>query len=518
MASEPHAVTGDPARAAPAALVPVLVFVGTVTAVVSSLGAPLLPSIAKVDHVSLGDAQWSLTVTMLVGAVASPVMGRLGDGPRRRLVILGGLAVVVVGSALAALPGAGFALLVTGRGMQGFGLGLMPLTMAVARDHLPETRARRVIALLSIAGAAGVGLGYPVTGLLDERFGLRSAFWFGAVVAGAALLACWRALPRGSTVTASPLDLHGAVLLGGALLALLLAVTEGRSWGWLSIRVLGLAAVAAAGSALWVRRERAADHPLVDLAVLRHPVVAGANLAALLIAMAMYMFLPLLTDFVQTPPRVGYGLGASVIVAGLMLLPFSVTSTAMSRVAGWFGARFGEGAVIPTGSVVLALALVSFAVSGHALWQGFAAMGLAGVGVGFTFAAMPGLIVRSVPLEETGSALGFYQVVRYVGFACGSALSATLLAVYTPAGRSLPQRSGFTVALGVGAGICAATALFGAWMGRSRLRAPALPASGAAGLGDLMAETGELAGAGLAAAEDADTVRTVLGDRSGDRR
>ena len=70
-------------------LVPVLIFIGTVVAVISSLGAPLIPSIAAADHVSLPDAQWSLTLTLLVGAVATPVFGRLGDGPRRRAVMLG---------------------------------------------------------------------------------------------------------------------------------------------------------------------------------------------------------------------------------------------------------------------------------------------------------------------------------------------------------------------------------------------------------------------------------------------
>src|SRR5690242_3833703 len=77
------------------ALVPVLVFLGTVVAVISSLGAPMVPTIAAVDHVSLADAQWSLTVTMLVGAVATPVMGRLGDGPHRRTVMLAAAATVL---------------------------------------------------------------------------------------------------------------------------------------------------------------------------------------------------------------------------------------------------------------------------------------------------------------------------------------------------------------------------------------------------------------------------------------
>jgi MFS family permease len=134
-----------------------------VVAVVSSLGAPLIPAVASTDHISVSDAQWSLTVTFLVSVVATPTMGRLGDGPHRRAVILASLAIVVVDGVLAALP-FGFGYLLVGRGLQGIGLGLTPLAMSVARDALPPERARPAVAMLSITTAAGVGLGYPITG------------------------------------------------------------------------------------------------------------------------------------------------------------------------------------------------------------------------------------------------------------------------------------------------------------------------------------------------------------------
>ncbi len=455
-------------KAAPSrALVPVLILIGMVTSVVSSLGAPLLPTIARVDHVSLGDAQWSLTVTMLVGAVTAPLLGRLGDGPARRRVILASLAAVVAGSVLAALPGGGFVLLLLGRGLHGFGLGLMPLTMAVARDALPEHRSGPAIALLSIATAAGVGLGYPITGLLDDTLGLHATFWFGAIVGVVALLVSFPVIPRTAHLQRRPLDSSGALLVGAALLVLLLGITEGQPWGWGSARVVGLIGAGAVLVAAWVARERAVPHPLVDLALLRHASVAVTNATAMLIAMAMYMFIPLVTDFVQTPKSAGYGSGASVVTTGLMLLPFSVLSTSMSRVAAVLGARIGQERIVPIGALVMAVAVGLFSVTSGALWEGFVAMGICGIGVGFTFAAMPGLIVRSVPGEETGSALGFYQVIRYVGFSVGSGVAASILAGFTRVGHVLPNRVGFTVALAVGAVICLVAAFVSASLGRA---------------------------------------------------
>jgi MFS family permease len=178
----------------PRALVPVLVFVGTVVAVISSLGAPLVPAIAETMGTSLPNAQWSLTVTLLVGAVATPVVGRLGDGPHRRTVVLVVLAVVTAGGVLAALP-LGLAWLVAGRALQGVGLGLTPLAIATAREALTGQRSRSTIAALSITVVAGVGLGYPLAGLVAELGGVHAAFWAGAAVSAAALAASAAVLP-----------------------------------------------------------------------------------------------------------------------------------------------------------------------------------------------------------------------------------------------------------------------------------------------------------------------------------
>src|SRR3954468_20356819 len=198
----------------PRALVPVLIFVGTVVAVISSLGAPLVPAIAETMGTSLPSAQWSLTVTLLVGAVATPVGGRLGDGPQRRSVVLVVLAVVTVGGLLAALP-LGLGWLIVGRGLQGFGLGLTPLAIATAREALQGERSRSTIAALSITVIAGVGLGYPLAGLAAELGGVHAAFWAGAAVSLAGLIASAAVLPPSAVAEARPLDVVGAILLGG---------------------------------------------------------------------------------------------------------------------------------------------------------------------------------------------------------------------------------------------------------------------------------------------------------------
>jgi predicted MFS family arabinose efflux permease len=445
-----------------AALAPVLVFTTMVSAIISSLGAPLIPSISNDLHVSLSTAQWSLTATLLVGAVSAPIMGRLGDGRRRRETLIGGLATVTLGGVVAALAPS-LALLVVGRALQGVGLGLIPLTMAAARDHLPRERVASTIALLSVCAAAGVGAGYPISGLIADGPGLSAAFWFGAAVSGTALACVIVVVPSSADRAAVTLDIPGALLLTAGLLSLLLAIAEGNVWRWTSPAVVGLLVIAAVVLAAWVLQQLHARAPLVELRLLRNPAVLTGNGCAMVLGVAMYTYLSGVTEYVQTPRANGYGFSASVVEAGLCLVPLSIASLAASRALPWLNRLVGPRAVLPLGSLIVAVAGAFFAVFHTSLWQAFVMMAIVGVGLGSTYAAIPGLIVGAVPDRETGSVMGFYQVVRYVGFSLGSALTASILASHTPAGKHLPSEDGYTLALWIAVAICIAAAAL-AWV------------------------------------------------------
>jgi MFS family permease len=473
-------------------LTPVLFLVTCVVAIVSSLGAPLVPLVSREMGVSLSDAQWSLTATLLMGAVSAPIMGRLGDGRWRREAIAGGVVVVLLGCALAAVAPS-LPLLVVGRTMQGVGLGLVPLAMAAARDALPAPRVGPAIALLSVAAAAGVGAGYPLSGFIAEHGGLSGAYWFGAAFSALALAALLPVVPRADETSDSPLDGRGALLLSAGLVALLLAVGQGGAWGWTSPVTLGLAGAAVAVIAGWVVVQLRVTTPLVEIRLLRHPAVLTGNVAAFVLGAAMYLFLSTVTAFVQVPAAAGFGFGGTVLTAGLCLVPFSVMTLAASRTLPWATRVLTPRGVLPTGCLIVAAGGAFFALEHAHLWQPFVAMGIIGVGLGYTFAAIPGLIVLAVPADETGSAMGFYQVVRYIGFSIGSALTAAVLAAHTARGAALPAESGFVIAAALGAGLCVAAGAM-AW-----LLPGSAPASGAEPevVRELEVEDAELGTAGL---------------------
>ena len=330
---------------------------------------------------------------------------------------------------------------------------------------------------------------------------MHAAFFFGALMSGVALVAAAMVIPSSRASGRRGLDING----GGARRRRTRSRCCWRSaraseWGWGSPAIIALFVVAAVILAVWARLQLRRAAPLVDLRQLRHRAVLTADLAAILLGVAMYMFLTVVTEFVQVPRSVGFGFGASTLVAGLCLVPFSVMSLLASRTAGaLLRSALRPAALLIGGSLMVAVAGVFFALLHGALWQAFVTMGVIGIGFGLTFAAIPGMIARAVARRETGSAMGLYQVIRYIGFSVGSALAASILAGNLMNGGQVAQR-GYIEALWVGAAICAVSAA-ASWV-LSRGGEPVSPqALGPAERERLVLADAELAGAGLVGIE-----------------
>lgn len=175
-------------------LVPMLMMLAAVSPLISSLGAPLVPQIAVHFDVSLTAAQWTLTGPLLLGAVSAPMVVRLGEGARRRPVVVVTMLVVLLGTVLAALP-LGFAAFLFGRIVQGAGFGLLPLAMAIARDVVSPERRDATIASISVAATVGAGIGFPLSTAVAALAGLRGAYVFGVLVSLGIVVLAARTLP-----------------------------------------------------------------------------------------------------------------------------------------------------------------------------------------------------------------------------------------------------------------------------------------------------------------------------------
>ncbi|WP_372506039.1 MFS transporter [Actinomadura madurae] len=259
---------------------------------------------------------------------------RLGAGPHRRATILATLAIVVVGSALTVLPlplPLPFAWLLVGRAAQGVGLGLTALMMGVARDHLPEERSAAAIALISVVSIIGAGVGYPLAALLAEVGGLRAAYGLGLLVTALAFVTAWRSMPAAPEGRSAHVNVGGALVLAGGLLLVLFLAGETSLWSRHLAVAVTLAVAAVLLLCVWTASELRSTTPLVDVRAVRHPAVAGANIAMLVGGSGMYLLLTLITRYAQTPHSAGYGFGLTTFVAGLVLIPFSVLGFVSGR-------------------------------------------------------------------------------------------------------------------------------------------------------------------------------------------
>ncbi|MYW02436.1 MFS transporter [Streptomyces sp. SID3343] len=456
-----------PERSETRLLVPALVFIALVVAVVASLGTPLITSVATTFHVSLDSAQWTLTVALLSGAVTTPVLGRLGAGPHRRATILATLAIVVAGSALTMLP-LPFAWLLIGRAAQGVGLGLTALMMGVARDHLPEERSAATIALISVVSIIGAGVGYPLTALLAEIGGVRAAYGFGLFVSAVAFLTAWRSIPAAPEGRSAHVNVAGALALAGGLFLVLFLAGQRSLWSRHLTAAMILAVAAVLLLCLWTASELRSKAPLVGLRAVRHPAVAGANIAMFVGGSGMYLLLTLITRYAQTPHSAGYGFGLTTFVAGLVLVPFSVSGFVAGKLTPRVRTLIDAPFVLAGSAVVVGSGFVLFAAARSNLAELLVAMGVLGLGVGSFSAAMPGVILAVTPKSETSSAMSFNYVVRSVGYSLGSAIGGLILAGGTDSGRLFPNHHAYTTAALVGIAAMAVTAVTALALARHR--------------------------------------------------
>jgi EmrB/QacA subfamily drug resistance transporter len=436
---------------------------------------PALPAFQERYDISPSTSTWLLTSFLIASAIATPILGRLGDMYGKARMLLIALGIFACGSALAALAGS-FTTVLAGRTLQGTSAAVVPLAIGIVRDELPHDRVGVSIGLLSSMLGIGGAAALILAGFLTEHGGLSWLFWSALVVTAVAAVLCRAYVPESPVRSPAKVDLPGAALLSVTLVALLLGVSEGNRWGWGSAAVLGLFALALAAGPAWARWERRTPDPLVDLELMRRRDVWTLNLVALGVGAAMFGSFVLIPQIAQTPQSTGYGFGDSVMSAGLILLPSAIVMLIVAPLAGALVERLGAKRLLSIGCVATSVCFVGFTAFHAAEWQMYVGSAFLGLGIGLAFSSLANLVVQSVAQEQTGIATAINMISRLIGGAIGAQVAAAILTADTVAG-GFPAPSGYTAAFAVSA---AAAVL--AWIvalavpGRVRTAAVTVPA------------------------------------------
>ncbi|MGW1345906.1 MFS transporter [Kribbella sp. NPDC002412] len=452
MSASPSTVR--PAR--PRLVLAALAFCGVLVSISQTIVVPLLPELPRITHSEPADVSWLVTVTLLTGAVFTPLLGRAGDMYGKRRVLLVALGSMVIGSLLCA-SSAQLAVLIVGRAFQGAAVAVVPLGISILRDELEPRRVLPSIAIMSSTLGVGAAFGIPAATLVVQYSNWHTMFWVNFGIGLLDIVLVLLIVPESAVRTRGRFDVPGAFGLSVFLVCLLLAVSKGSAWG--PTATIGLYVAAAAVLPLWGWFELRTRSPLVDLRVSARPAVLFTNLSALLIGFSFYANSLSTAQLVQEPKWTGYGLGASIVVSGLCLLPGGLAMVVLSPVSARISSARGPRFTLAIASVLMAAGYVV---------RLFTSENLAGIVVGATvvsagtavaYSALPALIMHAVPVTETAAANGLNTLMRTIGAAICSAIVVTVLTNVTITKENLvaPALSAYLIVFVV-AGLAAAVA------------------------------------------------------------
>ncbi|MBQ0830126.1 MFS transporter [Streptomyces tagetis] len=462
-------------------VVPVLAFAGITVAVMQTLLVPVIKDLPRLLDTTPGDATWVLTSTLLSGAVATPIMGRLGDLHGKRRMLVASLAVMVAGALVSALTDT-LVPMIVGRSLQGFAMGAIPLGIGLMRDLLPPERLGSAMALMSSSIGVGGGLALPAAALVAQHADWHTLFYGAAGLGAVSIALTLLVVPESPLRARGSFDLPGALGLSAGLLLFLLPITKGADWGWASPGTLGLFAGSLVVLLLWGWLELRVAAPLVDLRTTARREVLLTNLASVMLGVSFYVVSLVLPQLLQLPADTGYGLGRSMVVAGLCVAPLGLTMMFTAPLYARLSARHGPRTTLIIGLLVIAVGYGGGLGLMAAAWQTVLTSVLLGAGIGLAYASLPALITGAVPASETGAANGLNTLMRSIGTSVSSAVVGMVLAAtaHDAGGVAVPTMRGFRISFLIATGAVAVGLVLALLLPRRSSAAGGVPVAGGA--------------------------------------
>ena len=432
-----------------------------------------LKSIGTDLHARVSALQWMVDAYNLVYASLLLTGGTLGDIYGRRRIFVVGIAFFMVGSLVCALaPTTG--ILIGGRIISGLGAAFeLPMSLVLLAIAFPDKKQRaHAIGIWASCNGLAFIIGPTLGGWLVGSVGWRSIFYVALPICVLAWVLTCRAIGESAEPGGRRLDLPGQGLAIVGLSAFAFAAIEGSHWGWTSPLILSLAAIAVIALAGFVRVERHTPGPLLPLEFLARPVFTAALAVAGLMTFGMYALLFIMPLYFQTMR------GGSPLIAGVELLPMSVTFVVTSQTVGLFTNRFGPRLIMTVGMSCMGLGALALAFIGadtRLIWIEIALL-VVGVGLGLNTAPVNGVAVAALPPARSGTASGLLNTARMVGATLGVAILGSLFATY--AGEQAVTGAGFLLGLRAAMSAAAGAELVGAVVAIAVIRHDSLEAKG----------------------------------------
>jgi EmrB/QacA subfamily drug resistance transporter len=395
-----------------------------------------LPAIQEDLGIGLSELQWIVAGYALTFAALMLIGGKLADAYGRRLIFVLGIVVFTGASLWCGLADSG-EMLITARIVQGAGAALMnPATLSIIAATFPPKQRGMAIGIWAGVSALALAIGPLVGGLLTEHLSWHWIFFVNVPVGVLGIAASYLLIDESKDDTHESLDLPGLATSALGLFSLTYGLIEANSYGWTSTRILGAFAIAAVSLVSFVVIERRRRAPMLDLTLFRSGTYAGANLAMLLVALAMFGVFFFVSLYMQNV------LGYSAVQAGAAFLPMTVLIILVAPVAGKLSDRHGSRWLMSGGMVLLGIQLLYFSQLGPdaGFWNLLPAFLVGGLGMALSMTPTAAAATRAVPVEKSGVGAAVLNAMRQVGGSLGIAVMGAIVAAEA-AGR--PSVEGF---------------------------------------------------------------------------
>jgi EmrB/QacA subfamily drug resistance transporter len=431
------------------------VFMATLDGSIVNVALPAMRADLGVD---IGGVELVVSVYLLAVSATLLAAGRLGDLWGTRRVYAAGMLLFTLGSGLCGISRS-LPALVSARVVQALGASaMMAIAPAAITAIFPPERRGRALGLISSVVAAGLTAGPPLGGLVVSTFSWPGIFLVNLPVGLVGAFWATRALPGGSGTPGARFDLPGAAWFALAAGAGVAGVEVAPHHRGPAVALLASSLVLAA---IFLRHERRAPSPLLDVGLLRDRTVSLGLLACLLSYAAMF-HQTLLSPFFLSEVK---GLSAGALGAMLTAVPIALSVSA--PVAGWLSDRYGPRWPQVAGGLLLAAGLLSLAGAdaSSSLPSLAARLALEGVGMGLFQAPNNSAVMGALPRARLGSGGGMLATARNMGMVIGVATGGALLVLGSggdPESSAAAYVGGWRLALLSGGGLGLLAAALGA--------------------------------------------------------
>jgi EmrB/QacA subfamily drug resistance transporter len=410
--------SGQPAHPRRWAILGVLIFALFGITLDNTVLTVALPTLAHDLSASTSQLQWMVDAYILVFAGLLLVAGALSDRFGRRLVLVIGLGLFGLGSALAPF-GSGAGQLIFLRGFMGLGAALaMPSTLSIVAGVFASDERPKAIAVWSGVSALGFVVGPIAGGILLERFAWPAVFIVNIPFALVGIAATLLVVPESRAPGRVPLDPIGALISVVGLTALVYGIIEGPSQGWASPRIAGSLVGAAVLAIVFVAWERRLEHPMLDVNLFRNRRFSAASISVTLSFFALTGVLFFITLYLQEVR------GLSALDTGIRFIAIALGIVIASPVSVRLTTGYGARVVTALGLALVATAMGLVATIGVATGdlQIVAVIFVGSVGMGLSMTPATDAIMGALPVEKFGVGSAVNDTTRQVGSALGVAI------------------------------------------------------------------------------------------------